>query len=233
VEGERVSLDDDLSELTTWIHGTRPLVDVLDRVATIGLGAIDGSDEVSVVLVATPHEGTIGATSDVGHRLDERQRELGRGPCLDAAYGGSVVLVDDLAIDERWPRYGPSAVDLGIHSSISAPLPVQEHVVGAVDWYSHEPSTFAERHFQPALDFAARVAVVVTNAHLFGSMKDMADHMQMAMQSRAVIEQAKGVIMATSRCEPDAAFQSLVEQSQFENRKLRDVAEEIVSRQSR
>jgi GAF domain-containing protein len=228
-----VSLEKELEELTSWVHGTRPLVDVLDRVAEIGRDVIDGTDEVSVVLAAAPHDATIGGTSELGRRLDERQRELGRGPCLDAAYGGTVVLVDDLATDPRWPDYAPTAIGLGIRSSISAPLPVQEHVVGAVDWYSREPSTFGAGDRPTVADFVARVAVVVTNAHLYGSMKDMAEHMRTAMQSRAVIEQAKGVIMATSGCDADAAFQSLVDQSQYENRKLRDVAEELVRRQRR
>jgi hypothetical protein len=124
-------------------------------------------------------------------------------------------------------------VDLGIRSSISAALPVQEHVLGAINWYSREPATFGAEDFETVGDFAARVAVVVTNAHLYGSMKEMADHMRAAMQSRAVIEQAKGVIMATSGCDADGAFGSLVDQSQYENRTLRDVAEEIVRRQRR
>jgi GAF domain-containing protein len=144
-----------------------------------------------------------------------------------------VVLAEDLATDERWPRYAKTAVDLGIRSSVSAALPVQEHVLGAINWYSRRPFTFGREHFDAASGFAARVAVIVTNAHRYGSMEQMAEHMQRAMRSRAVIEQAKGVIMATTHCDAEAAFQSLVDQSQHENRKLREVAEEIVGRQRR
>src|SRR5205085_12184500 len=135
--------------------------------------------------------------------------------------------------DERWPKYGPTAVEVGVLSSLSVPLPVQEHVVGAINWYSSETNTFHDGHHDAARDFAAKVAVVVTNAHLYGSMQQMATNMQAAMTSRAVIEQAKGVLMASMRCDADTAFGVLIEQSQYEQRKLREIAEEIVARQRR
>jgi GAF domain-containing protein len=228
-----VDIDDELTDLAGHIHGVVPLRDMLDRVSQLALEVVDKSDEVSVVLVAQPHESTIGGTSDAGRALDERQRQLGRGPCLDAAYGGSTVVANNLATDERWPKYSPTAVNLGIFSSLSVPLPVQEHVVGAINWYSRATDTFHDGHHDAAREFAAKVAVVVTNAHLFGSMQQMAANMQAAMASRAVIEQAKGVLMASMRCDADTAFGVLIEQSQYEQRKLREIAEEIVSRQRR
>jgi GAF domain-containing protein len=228
-----MTVDDQLSEVAGWIHGERPMVELLDRVAAIGREVIPAADEVSVVLVSNPHETTIGSTSEIGRLLDERQRDIGRGPCLDAAYGGEPVVAPDLATDPRWPKYTPLAVELGIRSSLSAPLPVQDHVVGAVDWYSRSAATFTPEHRTEARWYAARVATVIANLHLYGEMEQLARSMQLAMETRAQIEQAKGIIMATARCGPDEAFQLLVQQSQHENRKLREIAAEIVDQQQR
>jgi AmiR/NasT family two-component response regulator len=69
---------------------------------------------------------------------------------------------------------------------------------------------------------------VLTNAQAFAAAQRLAQNLERAIDSRAVIEQAKGIIMSTRRCSPDAAFQLLRTQSQYENRKLRDVAQEVV-----
>lgn len=228
-----MAIDEELSELRAWVLGERPLPTLLDRVAEIGRAVLPHADEVSVILASKPHEATIGATDPIGRELDERQRELGRGPCLDAAYGGTYTLVIDFAEETRWPNYSPQALQLGVRSSISTALPVQDRVVGAIDWYSRSVGAFSEADRGPVADYAGHVAALITNAHLYGELQHTAENMKIAMASRAVIEQAKGVIMATSHCDPDKAFRILAEQSQHENRKLHEIAQEIVARQQR
>jgi AmiR/NasT family two-component response regulator len=80
-----------------------------------------------------------------------------------------------------------------------------------------------------AQTFAGYAAVALANAHLYDTQASLAQHMQAAMENRAVIEQAKGIIMGDRRCSPDEAFQILAKLSQDTNRKLRDVATALVA----
>src|SRR5205085_4785442 len=100
---------------------------------------------------------------------------------------------------------------------------------GALNFYSEQASHFDDAMAQMADGFAAQAAIVTA----YCDKADLAEHLQTAMESRAAIEQAKGVIMATMGVGPDAAFDVLRQQSQSENRKLRDLAVELVARQVR
>lgn len=219
-----------LAEVAKWVVADRPLKETLVRVAEIGCLVIEPCDTCSLTLVVTPHELTMGGTDEIAEQLDERQRQVGRGPCLNAAEGGEPVIVDDMETEDRWPDYTPRAVELGVRSSLSVPLPTQEHVVAALNWYSKKPRAFTQDHIGPAETFASQVAVAVTNAHLYNSVATTARQMQEAMATRAIIEQAKGILMAQSRVDADAAFNMLVRASQRENRKLREIASAIVER---
>jgi AmiR/NasT family two-component response regulator len=83
------------------------------------------------------------------------------------------------------------------------------------------------------VELAAAASIVLANASAYWAALELSEQLNDAMRSRAVIEQAKGVIMATAGCNADAAFDLLREQSQSENRKLRDIAQDIVIRQDR
>ncbi len=121
-------------------------------------------------------------------------------------------------------------MSVGCHSSLSIGLPVQEQVAGALNVYAAKPHAFDDDAIGVAETFAGYAAVALSNAHLYDTTARLAQHLQRAMESRAVIEQAKGVIMAGRRCGPDEAFRILVKLSQDSNRKLRDVAAALVAR---
>jgi GAF domain-containing protein len=202
---------------------------VLDKIAELAQRAIPGADEVSVTLMrgAGPH--TAAFTGDLALACDERQYERGHGPCLDAAATAATLLIDDMGQETRWPDYTPGAVDAGAHSSLSIGLPVHESVTGALNIYATKPDAFDDDAIVLAQTFAGYAAVALANAHLYDTQASLAQHMQAAMESRAVIEQAKGIIMGDRRCSPDEAFQILTKLSQDTNRKLRDVATALVA----
>ena len=114
-------------------------------------------------------------------------------------------------------------------SSLSIPLPVQETVTGALNIYSRTPHAFDEQTLEMATAFAGYAAVAVANAQLYETAAALASQMQQAMESRAVIEQAKGLIMGQRRCTPEEAFQLLTQASSRSNRKLRDVAADLIA----
>ena len=116
---------------------------------------------------------------------------------------------------------------------MSIGLPVQEAVVGALNVYARTPHAFDGDSVSLLETFAAYAAVALANAELYDSTATLARQMQEAMANRAVIEQAKGIVMAERRCSPAEAFAVLAKVSQDSNRKVRDVAQALVDRAAR
>ncbi|MEH0934550.1 GAF and ANTAR domain-containing protein [Micromonospora psammae] len=214
-------------QLGTIRHGDTPLDAVLSRIAEIARDSIPGAEEVSVTLVHGAEAHTAAYTGELALRLDEWQYEQGRGPCLDAATTGTVMVVPDMAEESRWPEWAARAHAAGAGSSMSIGLPIQEAVVGALNVYGARARAFDEMA-EAAQTFADHAAVALANAHLYDGVATMAQQMQAAMRSRAVIEQAKGIIMGQRRCTADEAFAILAKVSQNSNRKVREVAESLV-----
>jgi GAF domain-containing protein len=206
-----------------------PLSQVLKRVADLAKATIPGADEVSVTLIEQDRARSVAFTGDLAVALDERQYDRGFGPCMDAALGAGTVLITDMATDERYREFGAVAARAGIRSSLSVGMPAPERTVGGVNTYSRRVDAFDEAAVATATAFADFAAVAVLNAALVDSKTALAAQLQEAMASRAVIEQAKGLLIGRLGCTPDEAFTHLSRQSQNTNRKLRDVAAQIVA----
>jgi GAF domain-containing protein len=206
---------------------------VLSRVSELAKGVIPGAAEVSVSLLQAGKASTAAYTGQLALHLDEQQYARGYGPCLDAAQAGGMVLIADMAAEDRWAEYTPIAVEHGALSSLSVGLPVQQAVTGALNVYATKPNAFDAEATEVAQTFASYAAVALANAHLYSSTAALARQMQEAMATRAVIEQAKGILIAQTGCTPQQAFDLLTRQSQHANRKLRDIALTIVNRAQR
>jgi GAF domain-containing protein len=218
------------AELAELSVSAEPLMEILQRTVELALAVIAAQVEVSVTVIAGDDARTPAATAAIAAKLDEVQYRAGHGPCLDSARAGQLVLIDDMSVDHRWPEFRTSAVELGIRSSLSVPLPVQRQVIGALNVYAHEPQTFKDERVQLAERFASYAAVAIGNTSLYMTSAKLASQMHDAMASRAVIEQAKGILMAVHKCDADEAFARLTQASQHTHRKLRDVARELVER---
>jgi AmiR/NasT family two-component response regulator len=138
-----------------------------------------------------------------------------------------------MASETRWTDLAERALEAGCHSSLSIGLPVQNRVTGALNVYALKAEAFDDDGITLAQTFAGYAAVAISNAHLYETTAGLARQMQKAMESRAVIEQAKGIIMGERHCTPDQAFRILSQLSQDANRKLRDVAAAPVDSASR
>ena len=132
--------------------------------------------------------------------------------------------------EKRWPDYVEHVVTATpVRSSLSVPLPYQGATIGALNNYSTVPAAFASpESLRAGTDVAEVIAVAVANADAHAQLFDQARNMRVAMESRAVIEQAKGVLMAQRHVDAEQAFEILREASQRYNRKLRDIAAGIV-----
>jgi GAF domain-containing protein len=203
---------------------------LLQIVADLAKTVMPGNPEASVTLVVKEHPTTVASTGQLATDLDESQYERGHGPCLHAARTGELTEIGDTRTDSRWPDYLPRAVEHGALSSLSVPLTVEEdeQVTGALNIYAREPHAFDEDSRSAATGFGSYAAVAAGNLHAYRSALDRADHLQTALETRGVIDQAKGILMQRHKLTPDQAFQLLVRASMKTNRKLRAVADDLV-----
>jgi GAF domain-containing protein len=220
---------DAFAELGRIRFSETDLTTVLATVADLARQTIAGADDVSVTLVGAGGAHTAAFTGPRAVTVDEWQYQQGHGPCLAAAVANITVTVPDMAGESRWPDWANRAIDAGVHSSMSIGLPLHDSVSGAFNVYAAKPHAFGDEAVILAETFAGYAAVAMANAHLYDSTVTLARHTQAAMDSRAVIEQAKGMIMAERRCTADEAFAVLAWISQDTNRKLRDVAAALVA----
>jgi GAF domain-containing protein len=203
---------------------------VLDTIAALAKRTIPGAEEVSVTLVRDGKARTAAFTGELAVNLDESQYKTGHGPCLEAAATATTVSVPEIASETRWPQWTPRALEGGALSSLSIGLPIREKVTGALNIYATKPEAFDDDGVVLGQTFASYAAVALANAHLYDATATLAQQLQAAMESRAVIEQAKGIVMGDRRCSADEAFHILTKISQDSNRKLRDVAAALVAR---
>lgn len=216
-------------DLSRVVLADRRLDDVLGEVTGIAARSIPGAESTSITLVRGDKAFTAAHTGEMALAADELQYERGYGPCMDAGRAGVVLRIDDMRTEQRWREYTARVLEVGVRSSLSMPLPYQGSSIGALNIYSTEPAAFASQDSEEAATAVAEaVAVAVANADAHDRLAEHAQNMRLAMESRAVIEQAKGVLMAQQGIGAEQAFELLREASQRYNRKLRDIARGIV-----
>ncbi|MFL6063773.1 MAG: GAF and ANTAR domain-containing protein [Friedmanniella sp.] len=225
-----------LDELTAYAALSRigfadqPLTEALLKVAVLARQALPGSPEVSVTLLERDHARTAAFTGSLAVHLDERQYASGFGPCLDAAVTGQTIKLAMADRDGLYPDFRRIAQRQGITHTLSVGLPVASRTVGALNVYSFTGRTFSRQAERAAATFASYAAIVLANLALYHDTAELAAQLEVAVRSRAVIEQAKGVIIAENHCSGEEAFQLLVHLSQRENVKIRDLAQRLVDR---
>ena len=203
---------------------------LLQTVAELSKSVMPGTPETSVLLLVKDQPSTVVSTGQLAVALDERQYERGHGPCLHAARTGELTEIADTRTDRRWPDYLPRAVEAGNLSSLSIPLAIDQgdQVSGALNIYARLPDAFDEASRSVATRFAPYAAVATGNLYAYQSARDTAENLQTALESRAVIDQAKGILMERFKLTADQSFQLLAQVSMNRNRKLRSVADELV-----
>jgi GAF domain-containing protein len=162
--------------------------------------------------------------------LDEVQYGHHNGPCLTAMRTGAIVTISDLASDDSWGAYRLDALAHGIASALSIPLTGGPDVRGALNLYADQPAVFTTERQQRAESLGEEASRALRLAVRLTDQLELACHLETALASRAVIDQAIGIIMGQNRCTAAAAFEILRRASHHRNIKLRAVANEIVTR---
>jgi GAF domain-containing protein len=198
----------------------------LQRVADLALREVDDCDMAGITLLRDGRPVTAVFTDPEAPEIDTSQYSSGSGPCLDAFRTGEILQIADTTVETRWPEFCARAAAGGIRSTLSLPLVVGATSLGALNLYSRAPNGFSEH--ATALVFAAQAAVVLANSQAYWAAHHLSSQLEIALTSRASIEQAKGILMATSGVGADEAFELLRSESNTTNRKLRDVAADLI-----
>lgn len=215
-----------MAQIAREVRSADDVAQAGDRISAAAVDLLGGHAQAGV---SVAHRGrrveNLGATADVVRSGDELQVELGEGPCLDAIWEKEQVVVEHLAADHRWPRWGPRMADEGISSMLCTRMFTNERQLGALNIYSTEPDAFDEEAQETARMLAAHAAMSVAAAQ-------QVEGLMFAVDRRATIGKALGIIMATYDVDEERAFAVLQRLSSHGNRKLFDVAQDVVATRS-
>jgi GAF domain-containing protein len=225
---EDQDLQDSLADLSRLGSNRLDLEALLTRVASYAVRAIPGADGAGLTLLEENRPDTIVATAPFVREIDDIQYGIGQGPCITAARDGQTVRSGSLGGDTRWPKFGGRVARLGVHSVLSLPLVAPDGVVGAMNVYAHAKNVFDARAAELGEFFAVPAAIAVQNAQVLAQTQRLAAHLQVALETRGVIDRAIGILMSRSGGTEQEAFERLRALSQHEHHKIAAVARQII-----
>lgn len=225
---DQAALNRILTQFTETIVGQYDIGHVLYRL-TDHVTEILGVSGAGVS-IATEDHGLrfVAATDEAVGRVEEQQVNVAEGPCHDAYRKGVRVIVPDLAAEDRWPEYTETALKAGCRSVAGLPLQVEGEAIGALNIYHTEVFDWPEEDVATAHVLANMASGYVVNARQLAETQQLADQLQHALDSRIVIEQAKGLVAARSGEDIHQAFERLRVYARSHNRRLHDVARDVV-----
>jgi GAF domain-containing protein len=217
------------AQLSRIMLTTQSVDSTLRRIAELARDTVSGAVDVSVTLLEAGRPATVVFTGELATYLDERQYEAGFGPCVEAALTGATITIPDTSDGAVHSDFARAAFRHGVTHVVSVGLTVERRCIGALNVYGAGGGGFDDEAVGVATAFAGYAAIAAANANIHASTATLARNLERALDSRAIIDQAKGVLMARHGLTPAAAFDLLSEQSQHSNRKLRELAEEVVA----
>jgi hypothetical protein len=170
----------------------------------------------------------VAASDETVREIETLQIELDEGPCLTSARSGETVQVLDLARSGHpFPRFAPEALRRGLRAVFSFPMTLGEQRIGALNLYRDEPMVLEGLDEQTGLLLANMATAYLVNAQTREASARQVDQLQRALDSRIVIEQAKGTLAERHGETMEAAFSRLRARARSTQRRLHDVAEDV------
>lgn len=222
---------------TVFVEMTDTLVDEFDSLdflhtLTEHAAAISGAEAVGLMLA--DHHGRLqylASSNDSGKMLELLQLQVEEGPCIDCYTSAKPVVNADLATaDDRWPRFAPMARDAGFQSVHAFPMRLRETVVGALNMFGRPETNFTEEETRIVQALADIATIALLHERQVTRAEAVTEQLQGALNSRIIIEQAKGAIAQMEGISPGEAFQLLRSQARSSQRRLTDVAAEVLDR---
>ena len=217
-----------VAALSQYFVGNQTLGQSLHQVAELTLAALPQTDHVGITMLVDGKLTTSIFTHPEVPEIDQAQYRTGEGPCVDAYRDGVPYTIESTREPGRWQAFRDSAARHGVLSTLSLPLITRDGPIGALNLYAETQSAYDSDDLHTGGLFASQAAFLLANAQAYWDARTLSENLEQAMKSRSTIEQAKGIVMGAMGCGPDEAMQILIRQSQEQNIKLRQIAEELV-----
>jgi GAF domain-containing protein len=217
-----------LTSLGKLLAAEEELGRVLQRSVDQMTEAVPGADMASVSVLRGDTGETVASSSEQVWAIDQDQYAAGDGPCLEAARTGEVVRTGVEGASQRWPQFASSARAAGIGSYLCCPLMVDDRFAGSLNLYSEKAHGFADFDVALLRLYSAAACAAIQNARRYAEARELARQLGQALDSRAVIDQAVGALMAQLGLTAEQAFTELSRQSQNTNVKLREIAARLI-----
>ena len=223
-------LIDGVREFTQTILNPYDLEDLLDRLMDRVTATLRAAG-AGIMLESREGELEFAAASDsVVRQVERLQDRVGTGACHEAFHTNQLIVMADLRKTDRWPPYTRRALELGLLSVIGVPLHAWGRTIGVLNVYRDTAGEWTAEDVEACEILGAMGAGYILNAAQLKTQNTLAENLQAALQSRGIIERAKGMLMERDGVNADTAFKVLRQASMDRNRKLREIAQEIVSK---
>jgi GAF domain-containing protein len=229
--GER-ALSATLVELADTLVSDYDLADYLDRLLGYAVAAVGGTGG-GVMLAPDPRREPM--TLELLASTDERVRSLevfelqrDEGPCVESFREGAQVFEANLSASRRWPLFTPAALELGFHSVFAFPMRLRGQVIGALNLFRGLSQDVDPDGVAMAQAYADMATIGILQQRAAREARELAANLQGALNSRVVIEQAKGVLAERVGYEMDEAYQAMRWYARQHNLRLREVAAGVV-----
>ena len=206
--------------------------DVIELLAMLADRSVELLDvSAAGILLADPNRGlqVMAASSEQARVLELLQLQNNEGPCLDCHTTGQPVWAEDLATTSRWPRFTNRALGEGFRSVHACPMRLRTSVVGALNLFRAEPGPLPTADVHLARAFADVATIAILQDQAVRDAEVRARQLQHALDSRIVIEQAKGMLAEHAKVDMDQAFRQLREFARAHNRRLSVIAAGLVT----
>lgn len=170
----------------------------------------------------------LSATDGRAARLEEAQITHQDGPCFTAYRTGKLISVDDIGGDDRWPAYRDVALELGYGSVLGVPMPVRAETIGALNLYRDDRGPWDPSVLETAATLSNMATGYVTMSRALADAQVLTSQLQHALDTRVVVEQAKGVLVAQLGITPAEAYERLRTHTRAQRRRVHDVALDVV-----
>ena len=217
-----------LDELGKLRFGEMRVEDAMHHIVqtTHAIFSVDGA---GLMLADVDHHLLNAAVSDERMRhLEELQIRHQEGPCIAAFEDKELVRAEDLSTEERWPAFSKHAITRGVRAVLASPIPYNQDAVGVVAVMSEDRHPWSAEAELALLAFTDLAALLIASMMLGEQQTELAAQLQSALNSRAIIEQAKGVLIGQQGLTAHAAYAQLRARARAERRKLAIVSAEVV-----
>lgn len=218
-----------MRELGELRFGEMPVQEAMHHIVSTTHAIFDVDGAGLMLVDDEQHLRSVAVSDERFGYLEELQIQHGEGPCIAAFDDKQLVCVEDLHDDERWPHFSPAALDRGLRAVLASPIPYNQQAIGVVGVMSQDRHPWSPEGELALLAFTDLAALLIASMLRAEEQTDLARQLQGALDSRAIIEQAKGVLIAQQGLSARQAYEQLRDQARRERRKLGAVATDVVA----